>query len=75
MVQERRKFGPHGWNILYDFTDSDLITSVTMLRNFMQENSETPWDSIKFMTGQINYGGRVTDSQDTILLISILAIY
>jgi len=46
-----------------------------MLRNFMQENSETPWDSIKFMTGQIYYGGRVTDSQDTILLISILAIY
>lgn len=46
-----------------------------MMRNFMQDNAEIPWESIKFMTGQINYGGRVTDSIDGILLQNILSIY
>ena len=46
-----------------------------MLRNFIRDNAEVPWESIKFMTGQINYGGRVTDSTDNVLLMCILGIY
>ena len=75
VILERRKFGPHGWNINSEFSDSDLQTSITMLKNFLLENEEIPWDSIKFMTGQINYGGRVTDDLDRVLLMNILAIY
>lgn len=75
VVQERRKFGPSGWNIQYEFSDSDLVTSITMLKNFLQDNDEIPWDSIRFMTGQINYGGRVTDNLDNILLMNILNIF
>ena len=72
VVQERRKFGPHGWNVRYEFSDADLSTSVAMLQNFLKENEEIPWDSIKFMTGQINYGGRVTDDIDRVLLMNTL---
>lgn len=64
VIQERRKFGPLGWNIFYEFSDADLVTSITMIKNFLLENDEIPWDAMKFMTGQINYGGRVTDEFD-----------
>jgi len=43
-----------------------------MLRNFIEEAEEIPWDSIQFMTGHINYGGRITDDNDRILLINLL---
>lgn len=43
-----------------------------MLRNFLVDADETPWDAMKYMTGQINYGGRVTDDWDRILLLNIL---
>lgn len=51
LVQERRKFGPLGWNKAYEFSDSDLLTSITMLKNFLLDNDEIPWDAMKFMTG------------------------
>lgn len=72
IVQERKKFGSMGWNKRYEFNDSDLDTSIKMLRNFIEDAEEIPWDSMQFMTGHINYGGRVTDDNDRILLISLL---
>lgn len=75
VIQERRKFGPLGWNIHYEFSDSDLLASITMLKNFLLENDEIPWDALKFMTGSINYGGNVTDDFDRILLLNILNIF
>ena len=37
IVQERRKFGALGWNIRYEFNDSDFETSYTLLRNFLEK--------------------------------------
>jgi dynein heavy chain, axonemal len=72
IVQERKKFGSIGWNKRYEFNDSDLATSVKMLQNFIFESEDIPFDSMEFMTGHINYGGRVTDDNDRILLMCLL---
>eukprot|EP00929_Paragymnodinium_shiwhaense_P038458 TRINITY_DN20312_c0_g1_i3.p1 TRINITY_DN20312_c0_g1~~TRINITY_DN20312_c0_g1_i3.p1 ORF type:complete len:2030 (-),score=489.14 TRINITY_DN20312_c0_g1_i3:63-5702(-) len=75
VVQERRKYGPLGWNIRYEFNDSDLETSCTITHNMLELDGDIPWDTLLFVIGHINYGGRVTDDQDRRCLLAILEQY
>ena len=75
IVQERRKFGPLGWNVVYEFNDSDLNTSFTMLKIFLDDDADIPWEALVYITGIINYGGRVTDDNDRRCLITTLEKY
>nr|CCC53405.1 putative dynein heavy chain, fragment [Trypanosoma vivax Y486] len=61
VIQERRKFGSLGFNIAYEFNDSDRNVCLLQLRKFISLYSEVPFDVLTFLTGEINYGGRVTD--------------
>lgn len=73
LVQERRKYGSLGFNVRYDFNDSDLEMSISTLKLFLSDQrEEINWDAIWYMVGQINYGGRVTDDWDRICLMSTL---
>eukprot|EP00931_Biecheleriopsis_adriatica_P059470 TRINITY_DN3558_c0_g1_i1.p1 TRINITY_DN3558_c0_g1~~TRINITY_DN3558_c0_g1_i1.p1 ORF type:complete len:4293 (+),score=1112.20 TRINITY_DN3558_c0_g1_i1:173-13051(+) len=76
VIQERRLFGPLGWNIPYEFTQNDLRISARQLQMFIDESPDViQYKAINYLTGECNYGGRVTESQDRRLLMTLLKDY
>ncbi|XP_074097467.1 dynein heavy chain at 16F [Cotesia typhae] len=71
IIQERKKYGPLGWNILYEFTDNDRECCLSNLKIFT-ENELIPWNALVYTTGEITYGGRITDNWDLRCLKTIL---
>ncbi|XP_069560973.1 dynein axonemal heavy chain 6 [Brachyistius frenatus] len=71
IIQERKKFGPLGWNIRYEFNDSDRECALLNLDLYCKDGI-IPWDALIYITGEITYGGRVTDAWDQRCLRTIL---
>ncbi|XP_024377701.2 uncharacterized protein [Physcomitrium patens] len=75
VIQERRKFGPLGWNICYDFTDGDLSVCQVQVNMFLNKYVDIPYKVIRFLCGEINYGGRVTDDKDRRCINTLLLTF
>jgi dynein heavy chain len=72
VVQERRKFGPLGWNIAYEWNQPDLAASIKTIRIALNDFEDLSWPGLQFSIGVLNYGGRVTDFLDSRCLHVIL---
>ncbi|XP_055685262.1 dynein axonemal heavy chain 8-like [Lutzomyia longipalpis] len=72
IIQERRKYGPIGWNIPYEFNTADRLSSCLFVQNHLYETqmrkSSIDWTAIRYMLSEVHYGGRVTDDMDKRLL-------
>ncbi|KAI3352270.1 hypothetical protein L3Q82_005249 [Scortum barcoo] len=71
VVMSGRSFGPLGWNIRYEFNDSDRECALLNLNLYCKDGT-IPWDALIYITGEITYGGRVTDAWDQRCLRTIL---
>ncbi|KAI9021920.1 dynein heavy chain and region D6 of dynein motor-domain-containing protein [Hyaloraphidium curvatum] len=71
IIQERRKFGPLGWAIPYEFNQADLAASILFVQTHFDElppKGTVDWATIRYMICEVFYGGRVTDDYDRRLL-------
>ncbi len=76
IIRERRRFGQLGWNLsTYDFNDSDFKVSSRQLFNMIDNNEEVPFEALRYLCGECNYGGRVTDDMDRRALTTILKTF
>lgn len=75
VVCERRRFGPIGWNRVYPFNTGDLTISVNVLYNYLEANAKVPWTDLRYLFGEIMYGGHITDDWDRTLCRTYLEVY
>jgi dynein heavy chain len=77
---DRRKYGKIGWNVAYDFNESDFRISFRLLglylkKAFDNKDEMIPWGSLRYLIGEAMYGGRVTDDLDRRVLTTYLDEY
>ena len=64
IVQERRKFGPLGWSIPYEFNTGDITACLTFLEKHLFSGQGISWTTVQYMVSSIQYGGKITDDLD-----------
>lgn len=73
---ERKKFGAKGYNMMYPFSIGDLVCSASVLRNYMESAPpKVPWADLRYLFGEIMYGGHIVNDFDRLLANTYLDFY
>jgi len=77
VMMERKMFGPMGFNMKYPFSMGDLRDSATCLQNYMENigGGKIPWQDLKYIFGEIMYGGHIVNDFDRLLANEYLNFY
>lgn len=68
-VQERRKYGKLGWNVPYDFNETDFRISLALINTYLGKaltgaagstsaagREAVPWATLSYLIGEAMYG-------------------
>ena len=76
IMLERKKFGSLGYNMMYPFAVGDLLCSAVVLRNYMDNApSKIPWDDLRYLFGEIMYGGHIVNDYDRLVANTYLEFF
>jgi dynein heavy chain len=77
VIMERKQFGPMGYNMKYPFSIGDLRDSATCLQNYMDNSTggKIPWQDLKYIFGEIMYGGHIVNDFDRLVANEYLNFY
>jgi dynein heavy chain len=70
IVLGRRRFGQQGWSRKYSFNTGDLEICAAVNKSYLDAVSNAdgpdavPWDDLRYLFGEIFYGGHITDAWD-----------
>jgi dynein heavy chain len=54
VILERRKYGRLGFNISYDFNESDFNVCIEILNTYLSNSIRVPWNSLKYLIGEVS---------------------
>lgn len=79
LVLGRRRFGQLGWSRSYGFAAGDLNICANILHSYWEaavsaDGRGAPWQELRYIFGEIMYGGHITDFFDRRVTTSYLEV-
>lgn len=63
------------FSFAYDFLFTKQVISVDVLYNYLESFAKVPWPDLRYIFGEIMYGGHISDDWDRRLCSSYLEVY
>ena len=76
LILGRKRFGPQGWSRAYSFNMGDLTICSNVLQAYIEAapSGTVPWADLRYILGEVMYGGHITDAWDRRLCNTYLKV-